>query len=280
MVGADEDHEAGAGGYVLGHAAWELKRLALQARLIDPITDRFLRDGGITTGMRVLDIGSGGGHVAFLAAAIVGASGEVLGVDRSAKAVASARAEARARSLANVAFLVGDPVEMVFDQPFDALIGRYVLQFQADPARALRTVAGHVRPGGAVVFHELDWSGAWSAPPSPTYDRLCGWAVQTLKLSGAETQMGLKLFSTFVSAGLPPPLMRLEAVIGGGPNAAAVCEQLLSLVETLSSAMRRLGIARADDLDHDSLFNQIMDETAAAAGVILGRLQVGCWSHT
>ena len=280
MTGVDDDHDVGAAGYVLGHADRELERLASQARLIDPITDRFLRDGGITTGMRVLDVGSGGGHVAFLAAALVGASGEVVGVDRSADAVASARAQAQARSLANVTFLVGDPVDMVFDQPFDAVIGRYVLQFQADPVQALRTVAGHVRPGGAVVFHELDWSGVWSAPPSPTYDRLCGWAVQTLKLSGAETQMGLKLFTTFVAAGLPLPLMRMEAVIGGGANAAAICEQLLNLVETMSPAMQRLGIARAEDLDHDSLFNQIMDETAADAGVILGRIQVGCWSHT
>jgi SAM-dependent methyltransferase len=251
MVGVGDDHDVGAAGYVLGHAARELERLASQARLIDPITDRFLRDGGITKGMRVLDIGSGGGHVAFLASALVGASGEVVGVDRSADAVASAQAQAR--SLANVTFLVGDPVDMVFDQPFDALIGRYVVQFQADPVQALRTAAGHVRSGGAVVFHE---------------------AV------GVETQMGLNLFSTFVGAGLPPPLMRMEAVIGGGAHAAAICEQLLNLVETMSPGMQRLSIARAEDLDHDSLFNQIMDETAADAGVILGRLQVGCWSHT
>ena len=41
--------------YELGHTEKELKRLATQARLIDPITRRFFQDAGIVAGMRVLD---------------------------------------------------------------------------------------------------------------------------------------------------------------------------------------------------------------------------------
>jgi 2-polyprenyl-3-methyl-5-hydroxy-6-metoxy-1,4-benzoquinol methylase len=51
--------------YVLGHSEVELKRLATQARLIDPITRRFLVSAGIREGMRVLDVGSGVGDVAI-----------------------------------------------------------------------------------------------------------------------------------------------------------------------------------------------------------------------
>ena len=43
----------------------ELERLRLQAKLVDPITRQFLTEAGIVTGMRVLDIGSGAGDVAF-----------------------------------------------------------------------------------------------------------------------------------------------------------------------------------------------------------------------
>jgi tRNA A58 N-methylase Trm61 len=64
-------------GYVLGHSDVELKRLATQARLIDPITRRFLVSAGIREGMRVLDVGSGAGDVAVLLAGLVGPSGEV-----------------------------------------------------------------------------------------------------------------------------------------------------------------------------------------------------------
>ena len=79
--------------YVLGHTEHELQRLRTQAALIDPITKWFLIEAGISTGMRVLDIGSGAGHVAFLAAEIVGDAGEVIGADRSAEAVRAATAE-------------------------------------------------------------------------------------------------------------------------------------------------------------------------------------------
>ncbi len=84
--------EAESGGtYALGHSAQELERLRIQARLIDPITRRFFLEAGLGPGMRVLDIGSGAGDVAFLAAELVGVTGEVVGTDRAAKAVAAAR---------------------------------------------------------------------------------------------------------------------------------------------------------------------------------------------
>jgi hypothetical protein len=45
-----------------------LKRLATQARMIDPIARHFLVSAGIREGMQVLDVGSGAGDVAILLA--------------------------------------------------------------------------------------------------------------------------------------------------------------------------------------------------------------------
>jgi ubiquinone/menaquinone biosynthesis C-methylase UbiE len=119
----------------------------MQARLIDPMMRHTLRAAGIVPGMRVLDVGSGAGHVAFLAADIVGETGEVVGVDRSPAAIATARASAEARSLQNVSLQEGDPTLMAFERLFDAVIGRNVLMFQPDPTAMLRKLAVHVRPG-------------------------------------------------------------------------------------------------------------------------------------
>jgi 2-polyprenyl-3-methyl-5-hydroxy-6-metoxy-1,4-benzoquinol methylase len=47
---------------------------------------------------------------------------------------------------------------MVFGLGFDAVVGRYVLQFQPAPVGLLRQLASHLNPGGIVAFHELDWS--------------------------------------------------------------------------------------------------------------------------
>jgi SAM-dependent methyltransferase len=265
--------------YVLGHSDREIERLKTQARLIDPITQRFFREAGIIPGMRVLDVGTGAGDVAFLAAEIVGDNGEVVGVDRVPAALEAARARASARSLRNVIFREGDPGEMTFERPFDAVIGRYVLQFQKDPATMLRLIAGHVRPGGVVTFHEIDWSGLGSFPPTPTYDRCCRWGVDTLRLHGTETRMGFKLHSTFVAAGLAPPSMRMEALIGGGANSAALLQLLAELVATLLPEMERLRVATAADVGVETLVERMRNEAIATSSVIFGHYQIGAWSR-
>src|SRR4030081_943729 len=130
-----------ANSYVLGHSSRELDRLSAQARMIDPITRRFFTEAGIGEGMHVLDVGSGAGDVAFLAAELIGDSGEVVGVDRSPTALDVARARAAERSLRNVSFVEGDPARIGFERLFDAAIGRYVLHFPADPPAIVRTVS-------------------------------------------------------------------------------------------------------------------------------------------
>src|SRR6185295_7109489 len=111
MRSAGDDSRPG-GSYVLGHSERELERLIRQARLIDPITRRFLQAAGIDAGMRVLDVGTGAGDVAFIAAELVGDRGEVVGTDRSAAALTTAKQRARARSLGNEDFREGDPAEI------------------------------------------------------------------------------------------------------------------------------------------------------------------------
>jgi hypothetical protein len=55
--------------YVLGRTSDETKRLTLQSDLIQNFTRQVFIEAGITPGMRVLDLGSGAGDVAFLTAA-------------------------------------------------------------------------------------------------------------------------------------------------------------------------------------------------------------------
>src|SRR5699024_5078612 len=64
--------------YVLGESENEHSRLRDQSVVLDPLTRSLLIDAGITEGMRVLDIGTGSGAVAALAADLVGSHGHVL----------------------------------------------------------------------------------------------------------------------------------------------------------------------------------------------------------
>jgi len=273
------DEAGSAWAYALGHSDRELERLALQARLIGPMTRRFFRDAGIVPGMRVLDVGSGAGDAAFLAAELVGDTGEVVGVDRSSAAVVVASRRAEAMSLHNVSFREGDPAEMTFEQPFDAVVGRYVLVWQHDPATMLRKLVTHLRPGGVVVFHEPDFDSERSFPPVLTYDRCCHWVVAALRLSGADPQMGIKLHATFVAAGLPAPSMRLESVIAGGTNISDYVHLKTDVACSLAPEMERLGIATAGEVDIETLAERVLAEVTANSGVIVGRSEIGAWSR-
>ena len=267
-----------ANDYVLGHSMRELERLRRQAQLVNPITRQYLIEAGIAPGMRVLDIGSGAGDVAFLAAELVGPSGQVVGVDRSPDALALARSRAQERSLANVSFRESDLSTVSVDQLFDAAIGRYVLCFQPDPAALLRAISRLVRPGGIILFHEVDREQMRSYPPTPTYDKTFQWVGETYRRTGMDGRMGIKLYSTFLAAGLAAPTMRLHAVIGG---AKALDEVHLDADQAmvLAADMERMGVATADELGADSLVERIVREMSANQSVIVGRAEIGAWTR-
>jgi SAM-dependent methyltransferase len=265
--------------YVLGHSVRELHRLQVQAHLVDPITRRLFVEAGIRSGMRVLDVGSGVGDVAFLLSELVGESGEVVGTDRSATALEVARSRAEERSLRNVSFREGDPAELTFERPFDAVAGRYVLMYQPDPVQMVRRVAAHARADGVIAFHEPYRGGIRSYPPVSSYDTAWELVTDVMERLGADTSMGIKLHSTFVKAGLPSPSMRLESVIAGGRTSADHVHFEMDVVATVLPELERLGLATESDVDVETLADRVWAEAAANDSIIVGRAEIGAWSR-
>ena len=263
--------------HMLGHGEGELKRLATQARLIDPITRRFLVSAGIKEGMRILDVGSGAGDVAILLAGLVGPKGEIVGTDLALTAIEAAERRVKASSLANVTFRHGDPTAMLFDKPFDAVVGRYVLQFIPNPSAAIGHLSRHLRRGGLMFFHELDWGGARSSPPVPTYDRVCGWITRTIEGGGAQVRLGAHLASAFQRGGLSNPTLRLESVIAPGPAAVDAIHLVTDVVATQLPNMERMGITKASEVELPTLAQRILAEVGAD-GTLVGRAEVGAWA--
>jgi ubiquinone/menaquinone biosynthesis C-methylase UbiE len=74
--------------YVMGHDDRERRRLFLQASILNPLSDQLLRRAGISSGVRVLDIGCGIGELSMVAARLVGRRGRVTGIDIDGKAFA------------------------------------------------------------------------------------------------------------------------------------------------------------------------------------------------
>jgi 2-polyprenyl-3-methyl-5-hydroxy-6-metoxy-1,4-benzoquinol methylase len=270
-AGLPREHDA----YLLGHRPDELRRLGLQARLIDHVTRRFLVAAGVAPGMRVLDVGSGAGDVSFLAADLVGDGGSVTGVDRSADAVATATAAAAARAVTNVSFALSDLDALTVAEPFDAIIGRYVLEWLPDPARTLDALARHAKPGGVVVFHEVDWSGSASYPPAPLFDATCRWLSETIHRSGADIR-GTNVYGSFRRAGLGTPTMRLDALIGGGRDAEPI-DQVANLAMTVAEAAEMYGVASILELDLETLRERLRAEAEATDSVLIAHGEIGAW---
>jgi SAM-dependent methyltransferase len=264
--------------YALGHSEQELERLSRQAQAFEPFTRQLLQQAGINTGMRILDVGCGSGDVAFLAGELVGPDGEVIGADRATAAVQRATACAQAREVRNVKFLEGDPTEVQFDRPFDAVIGRLVLMYCPDPVDAVRRLAGHLREGGLIIFQEFDIANARSLPLAPIFERHICWIKQALSATGARTQLGLELYSVFVAAGLPGPTMRMDALIGGGPDCPAY-DLVAEVTRSLLPVMEKLKIATATEVDVSSLAQRLRDEVVGAKGVVLSPGLIGSWSR-
>jgi SAM-dependent methyltransferase len=264
--------------YALGHSEQELQRLSRQGQALGPFTRQLFEKAGISRGMRVLDVGCGSGDVAFLAADLVGPNGKVVGVDRERRAVDWANARARSQGTTNVTFVEGDPTEMEFDQKFDAIVGRLVLMYYPDPVGAIRKLTQHVRSEGLIVFQEMDMANARSLPVAPVFERSVAWIKQTLNASGARTQLGLELYPVFVEAALPGPSMRIDALIGGGPQCPAY-EIVADVVHSLLPVMEKLNIASPAEVEISTLAQRMRDEVVALKGVVVSAGFIGAWSR-
>src|SRR6267378_515045 len=205
--------------YALGSTDAEHERLIRQAALLASCTERFFREAGIASGQRVLDIGSGVGDVAMLVGQLVGPSGEVVGVERDARSVARARARAADAGLSQVTFIQRDASDLDCVRPFDAVVGRFILQFLPDPLSVVRRLGQVVRPGGIIAFQEVSYTPFLALSARlPLWSAVASIVHETIRRCGADTEIGLALHQMFQQAGFTAPAMRMEILLGSDPG--------------------------------------------------------------
>lgn len=265
--------------YILGHSPAEIRRLILQAAVLEPITTRLLRAAGIAPGMRVLDLGCGSGDVALLAAELVGPEGEVIGIDRSPEVLALARSRASASGFQNVEFREGAAETLTHEAPFDMAIGRYVLIHQRDPAAFIRAAAANVRPGGTIAFHEIAVHADHAAlMPAGLWRETMERLLATFETALPRADAGLRMSAHFRDAGLPAPQMFCEALVGtsaSSPLYAWLAQSVRSVLPHLEKAG-----AGAANVDIDTLEERLRQSIVARRGQALSPLQFCGWSRT
>jgi ubiquinone/menaquinone biosynthesis C-methylase UbiE len=131
------------------------------------LNHRLVADARLRSGMRGLDLGSGTGFPALLAAQTVGSSGSVIGMDLSEQMLDAARRKATALGLSNVTFRTGDVTTLPFEAgSFDAVTSRFCLMFLPDIPQAAAEIARVLRSGSWLA------AAVWSAPEKNPYLRI------------------------------------------------------------------------------------------------------------
>jgi SAM-dependent methyltransferase len=268
--------------YVMGRSEDETRRLAARAEFFRPLTRHLFEDAGIGTGMSVLDVGSGAGDVSFLVAELVGPTGLVVGVDQNPAVVEHATARAVGAGLGQVSFLADDIRDMSVDADFDAVVGRLVLLYSADPAATLRAALKHVRVGGRAAFHEMNVGApVWSDPPSPLHQLMGRCVRDAFACSGVELWMGTQLFEAFMSAGLEPPALHTDAVIGAGEDWTRRFATAFGagIIRSVLPVLEAHGVVTEDELDLDTFDERYVAEVVGQSSVVQWIPFVGAWAH-
>lgn len=163
-------------------------------------------------GMRLLDVGSGPGTITLDLAALVGETGQVIGIEPVEAGLAAGRAEAARRGDTRTRFELGNVFDLAdADDSFDVAHAHQVLQHLTDPPAALREMARVTRTGGIVAARDADYEEMSWWPIVPELERWRELYLAIARANGAFPDAGRRMRGWANGAGLTDQLITTSA---------------------------------------------------------------------
>ena len=171
-------------------ALWEKGDFTRIAESMRESGEALVKDLGIGSGIKVLDLGCGDGTTA-LPAARLGA--DVLGVDIASNLVEAGNNRAKAEGLTNCTFQEGDASNLdgLDDDAFDIVVSIFGAMFAPKPFDVAKEMVRVTKPGGRIVMGNwvpndptlvaqiLKISASYSPPPPEGFVSPMTWGVES-----------------------------------------------------------------------------------------------------
>ena len=263
--------------YFLGYRRAEQERLERQADELAHESAWLFDQIGVRDGWRVVEIGCGPRGCLGLLSQRVGATGRVVGVERSDEQVERARQFVAAGCLTNVDVLQADARRTgLAEGTFDLATARLVLVNVPEPEQLVAEMVRLVRPGGVVALHEADSTAQRCDPPLAAQTRLLQLLNACAEMSGIDRSIGPRVPRMLRESGIVD--VRVNPLIHVYPPGHGRRMMLLEFVEN----------ARHRILDPNLIAEVELDELTAAlrrhledpGTLVVSSLFIQAWGRT
>ncbi len=262
--------------YLLGYRQTEQERLERQADELAADSERLFDEIGVGQSWRVVEIGCGPRGALALLSKRVGATGTVVGIERSAEQVGRARRYAADNGLENVDVVEADGrATALRDGTFDLATARLVLTNVPRPEQILAEMVRLVRPGGIVALHEPDATAQRTEPPLVEQRDLLELLNDHAAMSGIDRSIGLRTPRMLREQGLTD--VHVHPLVHAYPPGHSRRMLLPEFVENARERILADGLIPAADLD--ALVASLRRQLEKPTTLVVSSLFIQAWAR-
>lgn len=188
--------------YIHGSSADEQQRLSRLNQLMNTACLEAIQLRGDE---RILDMGSGLGQFSIAIAHAAAFRGQILGIERDAQQLATARKNLSESKLQSIEFRQGDafhpPLSEEEWETFDVAHTRFLLEHLPQPERVVAQMVRAVRPGGRIILIDDDHDTFRLWPDAPGFRDLWLAYIRSYERLGNDPYIGRRLVSLLHQAG-------------------------------------------------------------------------------